>query len=480
MSETGVVFPAGPDGRRSTSLTGTAVWADAVRETDGELAARIEASRTWRKSYIARVVELTAAGTGTPAGAVAVAVAGLASLHHRLQFSRAGLQRPLKQALEVGGTELSSRAVTGGAGRVTELRVPYRGSELGGEALRDRLAAWTQAGVVELSFAEAIGRVIDHPQWLDLSDRCFALLGAGAELGPLAPLLSWGAQVLAVDIPAEPVQARLIALAEQGAGTMVVPVQGGQAGADLLDQTPEVARWLAATAPGLGLAVGSYGYADGARHLLVAAASDLVVGHLLTARQGTSYAELATPTDAYPVPMQIVDEARARWQRRGWRAPLQWAVPGCYAPSYDTTVTRHDGTVVGIADVLVPQQGPNYTLAKRVQRWRATVAQADGFQVSVNVAPPTTTRSVTKNRLLAAAYAGAGAFGVEVFAPETARVLMAALWVHDLHHQVSPAHPDEMFAQQAAHGGLWRVGYRPRSVLGLAALKGLPSALRHG
>ena len=64
------------------------------------------------------------------------------------------------------------------------------------------------------------------------------------------------------------------------------------------------------------------------------------------------------------------------------------------------------------------QQGPNYALAKRLQRWRATVARDGGATVSMNVAPPTRTRSVTKNRVLAAAYAGAGRFGVEVFEPD--------------------------------------------------------------
>jgi len=52
--------------------------------------------------------------------------------------------------------------------------------------------------------------------------------------------------------------------------------------------------------------------------------------------------------------------------------------------------------------------------------------------VSFKIAPPTRTRSVVKNRALAAAYAGAHRFGVEVFDPGTANTLMAALLVHDL------------------------------------------------
>jgi hypothetical protein len=98
--------------------------------------------------------------------------------------------------------------------------------------------------------------------------------------------------------------------------------------------------------------------------------------------------------------------------------------------------------------------------------------------VSMNVAPPTRTRSVVKNRALAAAYAGAHRFGVEVFEPATANVLMAALLVHDLHTGGGPVHDhpwrDEAF--EAAHGGLWRSPYAPRSALGLAALLGYGAA----
>ena len=77
--------------------------------------------------------------------------------------------------------------------------------------------------------------------------------------------------------------------------------------------------------------------------------------------------------------------------------------------------------------------------------------------------PPTRTRSVMKNRALAAAYAGAHRFGVEVFEPATSRVLMAALLVHDLHAGGGPAHahPWQDEAHAAAHGGLWRTAYTP-------------------
>jgi len=84
---------------------------------------------------------------------------------------------------------------------------------------------------------------------------------------------------------------------------------------------------------------------------------------------------------------------------------------------------------------------------------------------------------VVKNRALAAAYAGAHLFDVEVFEPATSNTLMAALLVHDLRVPAPAAEytwQDE--AHGAAHGGLWRGPYAPRSALGLAAMIGFGGA----
>ena len=55
---------------------------------------------------------------------------------------------------------------------------------------------------------------------------------------------------------------------------------------------------------------------------------------------------------------------------------------------------------------------------------------------------------------------------------------MAALLVYDLHARPVQPHPWQDEAYAAAHGGLWRIAYAPRSVLGLAALLGYAAA-RH-
>ena len=79
-----------------------------------------------------------------------------------------------------------------GTGTADEsLSIPYRGEALRGDALLRQLEAWVTAGVIEPSCADAVRMVAAHPDWLALPDRTIAVLGAGAEIGPLPVLLNW-------------------------------------------------------------------------------------------------------------------------------------------------------------------------------------------------------------------------------------------------------------------------------------------------
>jgi len=78
-----------------------------------------------------------------------------------------------------------------GTGQVEDgLSLPYRGDRLRDDALLRRLDAWVGSGVIEPSCAEAVRTVAAHPEWLRLPGRTIAVLGAGAEVGPLSPLLA--------------------------------------------------------------------------------------------------------------------------------------------------------------------------------------------------------------------------------------------------------------------------------------------------
>jgi hypothetical protein len=487
MSSGGVVFPVTGPGRpgaepeRSTSALGRAVVADALRRTD-PIGARAAAGDTnWRRGYVTHFRRLIEAGLTSGDAERAIASDGLASLHERMRFIGSdGADLSLAEAVESGGADLGTEVVAGVGAVDRTFSLPYRGERLAGDALRRQLETWIERGVVEPSCAEAVRDVIANPDWLDLSDLRVVAVGAGAEMGPVHSLLRWGADVVAVDLPRPAIWSRLLETNARYGGRLHIPVAAGdrplveRAGADVLHDLPAVRRWLE-TAQGR-LVLGNYVYADGATNVRVSTAVDALAVSLRSARPDTALAFLATPTDAFAVPADAVAHAeRAYRQRSGiarMRRPLRVVSAGRllrrnYAPGSDP----------GICDSIVPQQGPNYALAKRLQRWRATDARAAGAVVSFHVAPPTRTRSVVKNRALAAAYAGAHLFGVEVFEPATSNTLMAALLVHDLRNP-RPArdHPWQDEADGAAHGGLWRAPYSPRSALGLAALLGLGGA----
>jgi hypothetical protein len=473
----GVSFPL-HDGKRSTTATGRAILADAAAATDPALAARIRRCGDWRSSYAGCIRDLTVASTRGGDDARAIARAGLDSMRSRLVLERGGSEPRLQDALGElePARELGTGEIHGAQTPVTALRVPYRGRLLEGAELIAQLERWVAAGSVEPSFASSLREVVEHPEWLALSGRKVALLGAGAEIGPLEPLCSWGADVIALDVPVPAIAKRIAAVAERGAGTVQVPVAAdGAQGLDLLAELPEARAWLARSAGDAELVLGMYAYADGGRHVRLSGAFDALATDLLSREPASALAYLATPTDAFIVPPETVAAARAAYAARGVRRALQ-APAKALSGGRLFRAAYADG--VPVADALVTQQGPNYALAKRAQRWRGVLSDAEGHRVSFNVAPATLTRSVVKNRVLAAAYAGAHRFGIEIFAPSTTRVLMAALLVHDLHRPRSGrGDAESLFSDGAAHGGLWRAAYQPGSVLGIAALAGLPASL---
>jgi hypothetical protein len=478
MTDLGVVFPAGPDGRRSTAALGRAVVADALRPVDPAGAGAAERETNWRAGYLPHFRRLVEAGIASREAALTIADAGLASLHRRMRVAGPdGAETALGDLVAApAGRVLGTAEAVGAAEPERELSLPFRGERLRGDALQRRLDAWVENGIVEPSAAEAVRTVVAHPEWLALPGTTVVVLGAGAEMGPLTALLRWGARVAGIDLPRPQLWERVLDTARRGAGTLLYPVAGEDVGADLITEVPAVADWLTGL-PG-HLVLGDYVYADGATNVRVSTAVDALTVRLAAARNDVALAFLATPTDVFAVPPDAVAQSVRAYAGRSRAAkllgrPLRTLSAGrllqrAYLPGSDP----------GVLDSLVAQQGPNYALAKRLQRWRATVARAAGTTVSMNVAPPTRTRSVLKNRALAAAYAGAHRFGVEVFEPATSNVLMAALLVHDLHTGGGPAHEqpwqDEAYA--AVHGGLWRSAYAPRSALGLAALLGYGAA----
>src|SRR5699024_9705647 len=206
----GVEFAVDGD-RRPTTAPLQQVLAAGADEVSADLAGRLRTTADWRTDYAPLLAELTGACAGDPAAAVAMARAGVDRARAELVWTDPAGERPLTALtetdwdVEAPGTEV----ITGRGEPETELVVPYRGERLRGAALHARLEAWTAAGIVEPSFAAAVGAVIDNPRWLALPGRTIAMVGAGGEMSPLAPLTRWGADVLAVDLPQARVQAHI-------------------------------------------------------------------------------------------------------------------------------------------------------------------------------------------------------------------------------------------------------------------------------
>ncbi len=490
----GVAFPRTGEGGRSTLLAGKRLFAEAVQVAAPALADAIIDEPDWRQRYPVHVRAQVELMISRPDEAVAIARRGLDTVYRSFEFCRDGSAMPIDLALRAPCAERLYTVTIAGQGRdEPRLEVPYRGRRLGGPALIAQAYEWVERGVAEPSLAAAIEAVAAHPEWLDLSDWNIALLGAGAELNPLATLASWRATLIAVDVPDPALWRRLIAIARDGNGRVRVPVREGSsaddprlpelAGADLLTETPQIRNWLASMAE--PLALGCIAYRDGEAHVRLAVAMDALISDLVALRRNVVPIFVLTPTDCYAVPAHTAERAMAAWHARGvnrlWQDALRWASRDrLFTPNVPDILDGPEDFRAGVVDALVTEQGPNYALAKRLQQWRALVAHADGLRVSVHVGPVTRTQSVIRHRAMRAAYAGAHLFNVEVFEPETAGALLAALLVHDLRTQggaAAPgavlAHPLLLLADGALHSGLWTLPYAPRSALPLAALRGM-------
>jgi len=495
----GLVFATDAQGRRSSATLSVEVFARALAELSPSAAQALEQDPHWHRHYPVHLRALLDEShrAGTPA-TIAAAHAGLDALHTRLRFVRDGRECALASLRSLARKEpFATESLTGdGDCAPRPLQIPLGDEMLSGDRLARQLDQWERRGIIEPSHAHAVRSVLANPDWLDLSDQCFALLGSSSEVGPLAWLSGWRARILAIDLPTERSWRRFEKLARRGNATLLLPVRHGQQhpGANLLIDLPELLDWLA---PQAGpMMIGAYAYLDGAEHVRVSAAMDWLTAELLAQRPDLSLSMLATPSDVYRVPAAAVSASRDAYDARGlgarlWQWPLQLLSGGkLLRPNYPLSGTSTNERAAEstelptLCDSLVIQQGVNYALAKRIQQWRALSARAAGRRVSINIAPSTMSHSVIRNPALKAAFGGARLFGVEGFDPATTSALMAALLVYDLRSDESLANPalpledpSALLMQGANHGGMWRMPFSARSALPLAALFGL---LRRG
>ena len=493
----GLQFPIPSSSHKaSSSQTGKEIIAEALSMVDHQSSQKALAEKNWRKRYPHYFKMLVEQGIRNGIHPITIAKQGLHKAHHSFHFYRNGQRYLLKDMMnDVKIENLYTIKLQGENDAAPEWYVPYKGEKLKGQALLAQIQHWEDTGIIEPSHADALRTAQSHPEWFNLSDRTLVLFGAGSEAGPLTWLSKWKANIVAVDLPNQRIWGKILKTIQQGNATLYAPcseklnpntstaILKEKLGADLLTQTPEIAHWLSQNEHQLDLA--AIAYLDGEKHVRVSMAMDSIMQHVSQEKSDTSLMFMCTPTDVYAVPKEVITASRQKFQQRSKTQQMISKTIATVSGQYffkknrHTLITSENGKEYGIADCLVVEQGPNYALAKRIQQWRATLARHSGQRVSINIAPSTTTHSVTKNPLLKAAFNGASLFDVESFEPETTNAIMAALWIHDLRHPESVAnpethldHPLELMMHGANHGGLWRVAYLARSALPFAALYG--------
>ena len=498
-------------GARSTLTTNKAIWQAAMAAVDMD--DRVKRTRSWRRNYHKWVNRCVQASCESPKAALGIARAGLKACAATFQYVESAGDAPvsLADAFEdaLAGDRDSVRFDTlvfegneRSAAKIPEVGIPYAGASgkpyykyknkatrLTGEELRKQLDKWVAYGTLEKDCADAVKRCIDEPEkFVDLKDLYFVILGATSAMGPIDVLLSHGATVIAVDLDREGIWRKLLGMVRKSPGRIIFPVKRGAAtpdtdknwddfvdavapvaGSNLLAQAPHIARWLVSlignhVPENARLAVGNYTYLDGELHVRLSVSCNAIIEALCDAAPQTKVCFLCTPTDCHLIPKEAWDAAGSNhrnapfWQKVAAGLGVLGLKPNQMKP------------VNGfyMVDGIVPQQGPNYALAKRMQHWMAIDQREKGHAVASNVAPSTATISVTHNVLFKWAYGGMHFFRpMEVFFQETSNALMGALLMHDISHACKGAaspktklkNPLELFARQSAHGGLWRTGY---------------------
>lgn len=486
--DAGIQFPLGANGQRGTMEVNQATLAAAIEAVDKEEAAAVRANKKWRFGYAKHVLKNVGISASRPENALKVAEAGLKYLHSTMTFVRDGSEMPLAQAMaKFTATKFATKVVKG-EGRRERYAVKYGGKVLQGQALDTQVEKWLSKGCIELSAANSLCRVNAKSEWSDLSDKYFVLFGAGSAMGPFEVLMSLGANVIAIDLPIPKIWERLERIAKQSSGTLYVPVVGDVAGVDLLKDTPEVRTWLLQQAPKEQLVLGGYCYLDGALFVRVSVAMDAIMQDCIAQRKvKPAVAYLCTPTDAHLCTAASVAASKSNlaraplWQKLFAMASLAFPAKRRMKKNTWPPIRQEDGSELYVCDAIVPEQGPNYLLAKRLQHWRAMVARRDGCVVSTNVAPATSTVSVTKNFSFKLAFAGMHWFrAMEIFEPETSNTVMTGLLISDLRDPGSAAHPATalknplcLMTENAAHGGNWRCAYSQTSLGVPATLAGL-------
>jgi hypothetical protein len=364
---------------------------------------------------------------------------------------------------------------------------------------------WVADGLAEPGLIESF-RFLDQNQSLDLTqDLLFAVAGA-AEFAPTEHWLRWGGTVAVVARPNPASWQKLISMARNSGGTMLVPIRKGLlskpfaelsddeiaavAGLDILEHYSEISSWMGKLSPKpiRRFVLGLFAYTPSVNHIRVQGVQEslaaVAMEKLAPSKLALSW--LATPTDSAPGPASIGQRAISRFGSRPASRIIRDSLLGLINAARAAKPKFYEGIggeKLALIDASVQQQGPSYSFSKRTQRWRAYLAHYSGVKVSYAISPPARTNSVLRHKILRASYRGAPMFGVKPVEVKVAKSAAAAVLARDLNDPASFTNIEtttDLHSFSAVHGGLWGLAYRPRSIWIAATVLGLPALLRKG
>ena len=485
----GLVFPVTARGDRSSTPVAKAILSAAIGAVNPEKAQKVLKERNWRFGYVKHWIKMVEEQCKTPEAALAVAQAGLNKAYEVFEFVDSnGKSSSFAEAMASKSSEKFFTGFVKGEGPKSKqiLEVPYKGQKLSGDALKAQVDKWVEYGTIEPSAGEAIKGCVDNQGWVDLSDRYFVLLGAGSAMGPFLVLMALGANVIAIDLDRPFIWKRLLTIAKNSCGSMTFPMKVEQkscanddeiyaaSGCNLFTQTPQIRDWLVDLYPGKKICVGSYAYLNGALHVQVSLAMDAICKDLSEKRKA-ALAYLCTPTDLHVVTKEAHEASLEHFKdysKKIYCMVMNLLSGGKKLRKNAMKPMAGEGGDYYVVNGISVAQGPNYALAKRMQHWRAVIARSQGSIVSSNIAPATSTVSVTQNRTFAWAYEGMPYFKpYEIFAPETSNAVMSAILFSDLSNTKSASNPatklnnpNELFKYGSFNGGAWRCAYEVDSI----------------
>lgn len=525
----GVLFPIQPDTKKvSTAASGKQLLAASVASLDSALVKSILDEKRWRERYADLIGQCLAVHSTSDANAYEGAKAGLDFLYREFRYKRGervvSLQALVDEAAlsaEDNGSErmipssacFSTSIVIGkdyqdttnrdySPGKYKQYFSPelYDGEKLISaktsgkfeEDIDSVVSEWHKTGVVEESVVRKIRWVLDpvNQERIDanLENTVFVVIGANSALGPYSSLLTAGnVSIAAVDLPRKDISDRLIKLAEDSSAKVYLPRldrgSEGRYGANVNTEAPELIRWLIDLEPNKVLVLGCYAYADGANFVKVSAAMDVISMAVAKARgkHKTAFSYLMSPTDVFYVTDDIVADSKRKYEERGAFRGLvdstlhSLSTQRFVVPNYPQT-DEPNSEPKNILNNVVVQQGPNYLLAKRIQQWRSIQLFTDGWKVSSNIAPASSTESVVKNRIFKAAFGGSKFFGIRIFKPQESNSLMTLQLLRDIVCEEEPMTLEpkrsvlELFLDGCCHGGMFRCPYRLKSYVELALI----------